>query len=64
MGKWIRAKDAVPTTEVFYLVVIDECVDIAIWDPWKSRWWCNGAEHEHIKDVTHWMPLPEAPSGN
>jgi len=64
MGKWMNAKDAIPTTEIFYLVVIDECVEIAVWLPSKSTWWWNGTEQAHIKDVTHWMPLPTVPSGN
>ena len=64
MSTWIKANDAVPTTEVFYLVVIDECVEIAVWVPSKSKWWWNGTEQTHIEDVTHWMPLPEVPSGN
>jgi hypothetical protein len=64
MSNWIKAKDAIPTTEIFYLVVIDECVEIAVWLPWKSKWWWNGSEKSHIDDVTHWMPLPKVPSGN
>jgi hypothetical protein len=64
MGKWFNAKDAVPTSEIFYLVVIDECVEIAVWVPHLSAWWWNGTKQEHIKDVAYWRRLPKAPSGN
>ncbi len=61
MSHWIKAKDAIPTTEVFYLVIIDESVEIAVWLPYRSRWWLNGTEQKHIEDVTHFMPLPDPP---
>ena len=64
MGKWFNAKDAVPTSEIFYLVVIDECVQIAVWHPWEGKWSFNGEYLTHIEDVTHFRRLPKAPSGN
>lgn len=61
MSSWFNAKHAIPTAELFFIVYVDETFEIAVWLPWKNKWFLNGYEYEHGKDVTHFMPLPDPP---
>lgn len=63
MSEWINVKDRLPSSRqsvVFYAQDREE-VFAGIFNSDKKRfedniegWWCEG-------EITHWMPLPEAP---
>jgi hypothetical protein len=60
--EWIKAKHAKPTAEVFFLVVMDEVVNIAVWIPYEQMWYLDdGTAAKHEIDITHFAPLPEVP---
>lgn len=56
--EWISVKDHLPNNGGHYLVVADwmGVIEKAEFDG-KSNWYI----HNHMFDVTHWMPLPELP---
>ena len=58
MSEWISVKDKLPPTAGHYLVIAD-------WMGVIEKGEFNGKDkwhiHNHLFDVTHWMPLPEPP---
>lgn len=62
-NKWILVKDRLPEDEKKVLCILDDgffC--ILEWRSWDWLW--NDGHNVYAeKDVTHWMPLPEAPKG-
>jgi hypothetical protein len=71
MSNWISVKDRLPEDGSF-----DEDGYVLVWVKWRCpaiarKDWAQGWKPEHwrtdcgerleIKDVTHWMPLPEPP---
>lgn len=72
--KWISTTDKLPSGET-----ADDDGYKLVWTRWghvevARRDWQQGWKPDHwrtshggrleLEDVTHWMPLPEAPSGN
>ena len=73
IGGWISVKDRLPETEGHYLVfygdsgflslgVCDEkdCVYVAYLSQKHRAWW-DVEFNKETQNITHWMPLPEAP---
>lgn len=66
-SKWISVKDRLPTDPRFVLVYVRypavssfparSCI---MTDMWLGDKWAENADEE-VHEVTHWMPLPEAP---
>ena len=54
--KWIPVSEANPEKCDYYLVTDSGLVGEAYYDS-DRRWWADGNK---LKDVTAWMPLPEA----
>ena len=56
---WIRVEDMLPDKQGHFLIVDKEGqMSTAFYTP-RFGWF----SHFRIKDITHWMPLPEAPKG-
>ena len=67
--QWISVKNKLPEYEEFVLVVTEGVIDIGrlsknMWGKtqWKADSYDEYGDIEVLKDVTHWMPLPEEPS--
>ncbi len=67
MTNWISVKDRLPDNEVLVLGYrkdrFEECFFTGYWD--KGNWSIHpsgwNSEDDHIRNVTHWMPLPPPP---
>lgn len=68
--EWISVKDRIPPRELDYIIVFDgNDVFTAMFfvnDGKATTFFscCYGKEYLKIKNVTHWMPLPEPPEKN
>lgn len=69
-GKWISINDKMPNKYQFVIVYFPKGkfkrINGRICEAWyNGKYWDNFAllagENEHQINVTHWMPLPEAP---
>lgn len=56
-GKWISVEERLPDKQARFLIVDkDGQMNTALYTPQFG--WFSGVR---IKDITHWMPLPEPP---
>lgn len=61
---WISVDDRLPDSEGFYMVYVfddhrgENVINILWWNPDHQQF----LEWDFMNDVTHWMPLPDAPS--
>lgn len=64
---WISVKDRLPDENDDVLIYDGNGVSAATFDPpskfHKGRWWLDGETCIDMEYVTHWMPLPPAPTG-
>ncbi len=69
MDNWISVKDEMPAHKKHVLIyhkgedrhsLAPTPICTAIWNEWDDEKWFMGWDKE-IGEVTHWMPLPEAP---
>lgn len=67
--QWISVKNKLPEYKEFVLVVTEGVIDIGrlsknMWGKtqWKADSYDEYGDIEVLKDVTHWIPLPEKPS--
>ena len=63
MSEWISIDDRLPTIEFRILVTDGECVDTA--EYYSKSFHSDDSDGEsflYMRNVTHWMPLPEAPN--
>lgn len=65
--QWIPVGERLPTHIYSVLVWVEDdgfepFVDCGIYNANKSHWQINDGEEDRIANVTHWMPLPAAPS--
>jgi hypothetical protein len=65
MGEWISVKDRLPE-DCKKILVVNGHGYISISSLWRkdgSQWtWIDSTGHfNHVNDITHWIPLPEAP---
>ena len=63
--QWISVKDRLPE-DCKKILVVNGHGYISISSLWRkdgSKWtWVDSTGHfNHVNDITHWMPLPEAP---
>jgi hypothetical protein len=61
MSEWISVKDRLPETEQYVLAYHNSCYPrerVDFFSETSKRWMMSAG------DVTHWMPLPEAPKEN
>ena len=68
---WISVKDKLPEYGEYVLVFTEGCIAIGCLGEdrfGKNKWKSDGVDEwgdvEILKDVTHWMPLPDEPKGN
>lgn len=65
--KWISVKDRLPPHQAEKVLVINEHGDVRVYALWKREygnkwtWIDENGEDNHVNNITHWMPLPEAP---
>jgi hypothetical protein len=63
MDNWIKTKDQMPEDcKDVLLFTEDYGITIGHWNsgaPKETPWW---VEHDWISGVTHWVPLPPAPT--
>jgi hypothetical protein len=59
-SQWIACSEQLPDADIEVLAFADEAMYLAVYEP--DGWWsaCRGYM---LHRVTHWMDLPEAPSG-
>ena len=64
--EWISVEDRLPKDSGYYLVVYQDKYNGSIsiaFDMYvkckAGEWW----ENDFMRDVTHWMPLPQPPKG-
>ena len=65
--RWIACSERMPESDRQVIVYFSDCfTDGQVWqDCWSGEIggeWDSRSDGEH-RAVTHWMPLPEAPSG-
>lgn len=58
-SQWIACSERMPDAGIEVLAFADEAMYLAVYEP-KGWWWGRG---HMLHRVTHWMPLPAAPSG-
>lgn len=65
---WISAKDKLPDEMENVLVFTEGCIDVGYLTRgrfglmrWETDYVDEWGDREILKDVTHWMPLPDAP---
>lgn len=66
--EWINVKDRLPDDMENVLVFTEGCIDVGHLTKGRfglARWETDSldewGDREILKDVTHWMPLPEPP---
>lgn len=60
--RWRKYPDEKPTTDDYYLVMIEDAPGVKIMD--TRYYWCNSElewQGIYISIVTHWRPQPEPP---
>ena len=56
---WVKAMDELPAKNGFYLVYRRDVIKLACY--MAGMWHEGGYYNNRLYDVTHWMPLPDAP---
>ena len=64
--EWVSVKDRLPEDSGYYLVVYQDKYNGSISTAFDmyvkcktDEWW----ENDFMRDVTHWMPIPQPPKG-
>lgn len=60
MSEWISVEDRLPTVANEYIVTNGSAVSTLEWN--DGKWWSVVlGQNVPLKNITHWMPLPELP---
>ena len=61
--KWIPVSERLPESGEYVMVYDTRDGWIGLWEFSGVAWYDNSCQAWGIDEVTHWMPLPEAPKG-
>ena len=61
MSEWISVKDGLPEKFVNVLVSHHNGITIAYY--YNNSWIGKQGKRHYLSSVTHWMPLPDRPTG-